>query len=265
MRFFVFSTMKAGTMFLHQLLADIAQQGQITHYSLNYPQDSPFHLPSENKADLANLVNKEGCYGPFRHYFPVPKADDVRVILHFRDPRDVLTSMYFYLAYHQKFIPQEVRDTYIKRGIDRFVFSPRLPESKSWQQRTKQRVKRVLNLDNPPTITDWFLQDYQMYFDQYMGWEETTVITYEEMVTDFSSWLPKFLSALSLEDQPQLLQQLLAAHKDSFTPPNPDSLDKIKHKRKIVPGDHKQQMSTQTITKLNNIFSKQLSAIGYQP
>ncbi|NEP11573.1 MAG: sulfotransferase domain-containing protein [Symploca sp. SIO2C1] len=256
--------MKAGTMFLHQLLADIAQRGYITHYSRNYRQESPFRLVSENQDYLSTVIDQEGCYGPFRHYFPLTDLENVKLILHFRDPRDVLTSMYFYLAYHQKHIPQAVRNTYIKRGIDSFSFNPSLPESKSWKQRTKEHVRRLINLDNPPTMADWFLNDYQMYFNQYLHLEQTTVLTYEEMVTNFPTWLPKFLSALSLENQPQLLQELLEVHQDSFAPPNPQSLDKIKHKRRILPGDHKQKMSEQTITRLNTIFSEQLSALGYE-
>jgi len=265
MRFFIFSTMKSGTMFLHRLLADIARRGYITHYSRNYPKDSPFRLLSKSQDYLSKVVDEEGCYGPFRHYFPVPNLAKAKLILHFRDPRDVLTSMYFYTAYHQKHISQETRNTYIREGIDRFVFSPLLPESSSLMQNSQEPIRSFSALEYSSTVADRFLNDYQMYFNEYMHLEQTTVVTYEEMVTNFSSWLPKFLSALSLENRPQLLQELLVAHQDSFIPtPNSQSLDKIKHKRQILPGDHKRKMSAKTIAKLNTIFSKQLSALGYE-
>lgn len=264
MRFFVFSTMKAGTMFLHKLLEDIATEGHLDHYSLNYPKANPYHLPSQATSNLTEYVSKDGCYGPFRHYFPLDNPENTRIILHFRDPRDVLTSMYFYQAYHQKNIPDEVRQTYINRGIDQFVFSPRLPESSSWMERTKHNIRRALKLDCPPTMTEWFLKDYEEYFQNYVPLEQTTIVTYEEMVTDFSGWLPKFLGALELGDQPQLAETLLAKHQDSFVPPKPQSEGKVMHKRKIVPGDHKNQMSSRTITQLNQVFSKQLATLGYE-
>lgn len=264
MRFFVFSTMKAGTMFLHKLLEDIATEGHITHYSLNYPKDHPRHLPSEDTSNLTESVNQDGYYGPFRHYFPIDNPEDARIILHFRDPRDVLTSMYFYQAYHQKYIPEDVRQTYIKRGIDQFVFSPRLPESASWVERTKHNIRRALKLDRPPTMTEWFLKDYDQYFQNYVPLEQTTIVTYEEMVTHFSGWLPKFLNALELGDQPQLLETLLAHHQESFIPPKAPAAGQVMHKRKITPGDHKRQMSSGTIAQLNQVFSKQLSTLGYE-
>ena len=255
--------MKAGTMFLHQLLADIAERGYIKHYSRNYPKKSPFHLLSKSQDYLSKVSVQEGCYGPFRHYFSVPNLSKAKLILHFRDPRDVLTSMYFYTAYHQKHISQEIRNIYIKEGIDRFVFSPLLSESNSLVKNTPEPIGRFSGLDNFSTVADQFLKDYQMYFNEYIHSEQTTVVTYEEMVTNFSSWLPKFLSALSLGNQPQLLQDLLATHQDSFIPPTPQALDEIKHKRQVLPGEHKQKMSAKTIAKLNMIFSEQLSFLGY--
>lgn len=263
MRVFVFSTMKAGTMFLHGLLADIAQQNHITHYSRNYPEDSPLHLPAESHPKMQDYITREGCYGPFRHYFQVPKANDVRVILHFRDPRDVLTSMYFYVAYHQKYIPQATRDVYVKRGIDRFVLSPRLPEAPSSFERAKQRFRRLVHLDSPPTMAEWLLQDYQRYFDEYVPLSQTVVLTYEEMVTHFADWLPKFLSALSLENNTHLVETLLEKHKDSFTPPDLKDLESLKHKRKVTPGDYKCKMSTTTIQTLNALFAPHLATLGF--
>lgn len=264
MRVFVFSTMKAGTMFLHELLSDIAQQNHITHYSRNYSEDSPFHIPSESSDRMKDYITQDGCYGPFRHYFQVPKTDDVRVILHFRDPRDVLTSMYFYVAYHQKHISQATRNVYIKQGIDRFVLSPRLPEAPSALERAKQRFRRFVHLDSPPTMAEWLLQDYQLYFDEYLALPQTTVLTYEEMVTHFACWLPKFLSALSLENTHELVEPLLAKHKDSFTPPDIRDLESLKHKRQVTPGDYKRKMSATTIQTLNQIFAPQLSTLGYE-
>ena len=268
MRFFIFSTMKAGTMFLHTLLADLSKRGHLTHYSLNYPVTSPFHLPSEDTSDLAQYVTQDGCYGPFRHYFPIPEPETARILLHFRDPRDVLTSMYFYQAYHQQYIPETVRQVYIERGIDRFVFSPRLPESSSWLERTKHRLRRVLKLDRPPTMTEWFLRDYQLYFRQYLNREHTTILTYEDMVTDFSHWLPQLLTALDLAHHPTLQDELITTYGDNFTPPTSSNtshaINTIGHKRKVTPGDHKQQLSAPTIARLNHIFAEQLAVLGYE-
>ena len=90
------------------------------------------------------------------------------------------------------------------------------------------------------------------------------MVTYEEMVTNFSDWLPKFLTALDLGDNAQLLETLLAHHQESFVPPKSPAEGQVMHKRKITPGDHKKQMSSNTIAQLNQIFSKQLSTLGYE-
>jgi hypothetical protein len=266
MRIFVFSTMKAGTMFLHQLLKDISRLSNVPHYSHNYDPKSPYYIPSAKSPEtFTTLLESEGCFGPFRHYIPIPDRENAKIILHFRDPRDTMSSLYFYLAYHQKYIPQVIRDTYIKRGIDRFVFNPHLPTSHSWYQRTKQRIKMLLKPSDTETVAEWLLKDYQLYFRNYYDLDNTRVTTYEEMVTSFPVWLEHFLESFELENEQKIREELITIHQDSFIPPSPEQdLNKIKHKRKITPGDYKQQFSTQTIVKLNQFFSEPLSRLGYK-
>ena len=264
MRIYVCSTMKAGTMFLHTLLEDLSQRLDFPHYSRNYGANSEFGLPKESNLTPEQL-NRPGCFGPFRHYVPIPDPEKAQIILHFRDPRDVLTSMYFYLSYHQKHLPEGVRQTYIKRGLDHFVWNPRLPEASSWLQRTKTRLKSALRGDTAPAMAEWFMQDYRQYFDHYIGLKNTTVVTYETMVTGFPTWLDQFLVPFAADNPDQLKQALLDKYRDSFTPPPEDvPLEQIRHKRRIIPGDYKRQMSAETVHQLNVFFAEQLSYLGYE-
>lgn len=252
-------------MFLHQLLKDISELSDLEHYSKNYGSDSPYHLPIKDDK-VVNMIDKPGCYGPFRHYFEVPNLEqNSKIILHLRDPRDVLTSMYFYLAYHQKYIPESVRQAYVKRGIDKFPFNPRLAEVSSWKQQVKYKIKDILGKHSEPTVAEWFLKDYQLYFEKYCKLDDIAILTYEEMVTDFPTWLPKFLDALSLGDNQGLRDTLIERHQDSFKVSDSKELEKISHKRKVTPGDHKNHMSPKTIAKLNSLFSQQINQLGYVP
>src|SRR5437667_6785105 len=90
----VFTTHKAASMLLHKLLADICQKNNITYYSPNQKADK--QLPFDrifNGEDF--IAARTGCFGPVRFFVPSAALSNANIILHLRDPRDVLTSMFF--------------------------------------------------------------------------------------------------------------------------------------------------------------------------
>ena len=76
---------------------------------------------------LANWENRTGCFAPLRYYFTIPTELDAQTILHLRDPRDVLVSLYFSEAYsHNLFkgvfdLNWAARGAIITAGLDRYV------------------------------------------------------------------------------------------------------------------------------------------------
>jgi hypothetical protein len=86
------------------------------------------------------------------------------------------------------------------------------------------------------------------------------VISYEQMVLDFRSWLQKFLSAFELPDADGTYQFVANRRAESVKPVGEDIRS---HMRKATPGDYREKLRPETIAELNRRFSKVLDALGY--
>src|SRR6266446_10014669 len=115
-----YTTHKAGSMVLHRVLKDICELNRIRYYSPSKAQ-----LPFERMfAGHDFIAKKRGCFGPIRFFVPTKALDEASVILHLRDPRDVLVSMFYSYCYmHAGEIERDTgyRKAVAEAGIDRFV------------------------------------------------------------------------------------------------------------------------------------------------
>ncbi len=243
-----YTTHKAGSSFLDRLLSQTARRFEIGHYSEN--QERNFDTIHEQSWSRFIEQMPNGCFGPIRggsqcDIFP-DQLGDYSIVLHLRDPRDVLTSMYYSFAYSHTVRPdrfhisQQKREQWRADGIDEFVveFAPGL-------QRVYQRLCRSL-----------------------LGRGNVTLIRYEDMVLNYGGWLSQFLSAFGdvkikakktrhwllpqFARQLKLRRQLYLRHKDSF---QVESENILNHKRRVVPGDHREKLRPATISWLDEQFS----------
>ena len=70
------------------------------------------------------IAKKRGCFGPMRFFVPTQAFAEASIILHLRDPRDVLVSMFYSYCYmHAGEIERHTgyRKEVAEAGIDRFV------------------------------------------------------------------------------------------------------------------------------------------------
>ena len=238
-------------MFLHHLAHEVTQELAIEHYSINHKK----HKTLIREMSWAQFIENQvgiGCFGPIRigGVDPcIPKDLNVySIILHLRDPRDVLTSRFFHRTYGQKskHIQASEREYYEQAGIDTFI------------------------LDN---IQD-FKQRYDTLIANFLGRENVILIYYEEMVSDYSTWLTHFLSAFSHIPMPKPLlsvfggpntltkihQKLYKKHENDFSVV---SENKYKQIRQITPGDHKRKLKPETLEKLNSEFREILDTLNY--
>ena len=118
----VFTLHKSASMFIHQVCEYLSQQSGMDHFSPNSrvaPIDERLLL-----TDKEFWKANHGCFAPVRFYVDVPDIDDYKVILHVRDPRDVLVSMFYSYCYIHKG-PVTANTGYRKEtaeeGIDAFV------------------------------------------------------------------------------------------------------------------------------------------------
>ena len=117
-----YTTHKAGSMVLHRVLKDICELNRIRYYS---PNEARSQLPFDRMfAGHDFIAKKRGCFGPIRFFVPTRALDTASIILHLRDPRDVLVSMFYSYCYmHEGEIERHTgyRKAVAEGGIDRFV------------------------------------------------------------------------------------------------------------------------------------------------
>ncbi len=147
----IFTVHKAGSMFLHRLTRQITETIGMYYYSPHF-SGSPFYFPEtkiNNDEKYAHYFEGlTGCVGPIRRPVRLQNSVGNRYILHLRDPRDVLTSMFFSYCYSHIGIADSDRVFWIKEGIDKFVLNK----------------------------ADGFLEKYDIYCNDFLGKSNVTLL-----------------------------------------------------------------------------------------
>jgi len=120
----VFTLHKSASMFIHEQCEKLTKLCGISYYSPNNPTMGmdAFQILTNKKIWL----NKSGCFGPIRFFVEVPNIEDYAIILHLRDPRDVLVSMFYsYCFIHPGKVQPNTsyRKAIAENGIDQFVLN----------------------------------------------------------------------------------------------------------------------------------------------
>jgi hypothetical protein len=251
----VFTTHKAGSMLLFRVLLDICEKHKVRYYSPNHSGADKMPLEEMlNGEDF--MATRNGCFGPLRFFVPSAALPGANIIVHLRDPRDVLTSMFFsYCFMHPGEIEGNTgyRKEVAEAGIDKFVLDMSGENCNRYngEYGTGSRFnKHVGNIR----------ERYLTYLREAVGKPNVILVSYEEMVLDFGRWLRKFLSAFELDDADETYRFVMSRHGEAV---KPAAENVWSHKRKVTPGDYKEKLRPETISTLNERFSEVLDALGY--
>jgi len=247
----VYTVHKAASKFLTRLIVEVRKYLDMNHYYVN--TDNFNWIDKTGWKNFIQEPPKSGCFGPIRlkgvaEMFLPDDLEQYRIVAHMRDPRDVLTSLFYSHTYsHSRnlFDPgDEARSEWEAGGIDRFV------------------LDRALG----------FKSRYDIFCSHLHNRKNVLVLRYEDLVTDFETWLRQFLTVFSDwadEDSEQnslmtlsdLHCTLYAKFQSEFTALGKENI--YKHKRQVTPGDHRRKLRPDTILQLNTIFSEALEALGH--
>lgn len=243
-----FSVNKAATQYIKRVLGVCAEECGLVNVGIH---DYAFHgdfpyldtLSPEEMQDYQHIFRRQGyCYSVFGGMIDgVPDLENYRIVLVLRDPRDVLVSSYFSVAFshvapgkesgkRKEFF--EMRARAQASAIDEYV----LAES----DRTLanyERYKRLLT-------------------ERYPG---AYVTQYEHMTADFAGWLKALLEYCELDVPVSLFTKLVQEHDAK----RPRQENVQQHTRKGRPGDYLEKLQPVTITQLNHKFAAILDAYGY--
>jgi len=256
----IYTVHKAASMFLHKLGADLATRMEFEFYSIN---DKNYYDEIKNSSWKSFIESTSGasCFGPIRAgedvaqpVFP-DSLEQYSIIMHLRDPRDVLTSAYYSHVYNHKpterFNPSdEQRSKWEEQGVDDFVI---------------KRIPRVKN-------------EYEALCEHFLGKENVAFLKYEVMVTNYGEWLKGFISAfegfeprqrtgirhiLGANTRQRIYNALYNKYNADFAAAKGKE-DVYSHKRQVTPGDYERKLTKSTIDTLNDEFLTILTSLNYE-
>jgi hypothetical protein len=172
----------------------------------------------------------------------IPELDKYKDILMTRDPRDVLVSEYYSIAYSHK-VPAQEGDKY-----EEFMNRRKTAQRMTIDEFVLADSDRIYGI----------LQRYKtLLIDRY---PHTYVTTYENMAADFEGWLNGLLDNCQLAITNDLRRSLLE-ESDRLRP----AVENInKHIRKGKSEDYKEKLKPETINQLNEKLAVLLEAFGYR-
>ena len=223
---------KAGSTLLNGLMRPITTAAGLSFWA---PQELLFgmgvtaqDIPPEINAVFAPTGHAFGGFRSLPAGFVIPSFAAGRTILLVRDPRDMLTSLYFSLTQSHRLPGKTVGEAAAAAFRERRVEVNRT----SIDAFALKRARLVANQFD--SVADKLARiPHRLY-------------RYEDVVFEKLWWTRDMIDYLGLTVSPDVVEQAVAANDK-----RPDVEDASRHVRKVVPGDHREKLRPETITELN--------------
>lgn len=235
---------KAGSTLLHGMMESLAEPAGLTYFALAQKMYTSGVLPPQVPAEASSLFVPEGyLFGGFRGVPPaieLPSWSAGRTILLVRDPRDMMTSLYFSHAFSHR-PPGGEED-----GAARQQFEKQRAEAQatSIDDYVLERHKRIVNL-------------YRQMKRKLARISHKTY-RYEDVIFEKTSWLKDIVKTLGLRVGEDWIDANVARFDVVPQQENPD-----KHIRRVTPGDFQDKLKPETIAKLDDAFAEIYRDHGY--
>lgn len=240
--FFAFSLHKAGSTLMFAMLEDYCSQ-------VGIPTVNPFGtawlngIRSNNiDSSIEEIFKPRGyAYLGFRFFFTFDPAFDfsqMRKVFLVRDPRDILTSLYFSVSF-----------SHAKPQVEGEV-------SKVLEEKREQALGMEINqfvLERADAIRGKFERYAEVLTD-----DNLRIYRYEDVIFDKADWLADLIDYLKLPMDENLVQTIAAKNDIRPEEENPGA-----HIRQVKPGNYKKHLSGRTIDLLNGVFSDILDRYSY--
>ena len=251
----VFTLHKSASMFIHQQCEFLCGAAGLEYHSPNLPASG---LSARRLlTDPTIWSERHGCFAPLRFFIDIPRLEEYAIILHLRDPRDVLVSMFYsYCFTHPGELAPNTgyRREVAERGIDDFVIAKSSERSGELRGDYGSGGHIEELIGNVP-------HRYGVYLTRLLSRPNVTLVRYEDMVTDYRAWLEKFIVPFPLPEPVRLVDELALQAPLLFPKRERDALSHIRH---VAPGDYRQKLKTSTIARLNETFAVALERLGYE-
>lgn len=235
-----FTTQKCASRYVSRVIQSLAQaEGMV---SVDYDafvtilRVSGTRHPYKPDGALPSAFRSDGYfYGPIGSYRDIPERRNYCVVLQLRDPRDVLTSLYYSTSFSHSIISPKFikeRKEALEMSIDKFVL---------------KNTKKYYSI-------------YSDYDEKLLGQKGVLFLRYEDMVADFPKWLKELAQHTQLDHLSESLDLVKKQANFSFSV---DGEDVYAQRRQITPGDYLRKLRPATIEKLNQHLLPVLKTFGY--
>ena len=243
-----FSVNKSATQYVKSIISRCSAATGLVNVGIHdYAFKSDF--PYLDKLSAREMEAYQHIFKPYGYTYSVfggmiagiPDLEKYLVVLMVRDPRDVLVSGYFSIAYShvEPAIGTKKYDDFLKNRTNAQAMS--IDEYAIAQcdavHATYSRYKQLL-LDRHPSIY---------------------LTRYEDMVDDFETWLHALIDYCQFQVEASLLDSLIEENEQL----RPSSENVKRHIRKGKAGDYKEKLKAETIDYVESKLSLILPSFGY--
>jgi hypothetical protein len=243
-----FSFNKAATQYAKSILKRCAVENGMVPVAIHdyaFHTDFPFldQLSAEEMAKYQHIFKQQGyLYSVFAGMIEgIPHLEKYKVVLVARDPRDLLVSSYYSIAYSHT-VPSKTGNKH-----ETFMRQRRKARELTIDEYVITKSDKVRNL---------FLRYETLLLDKHPN---TYLTTYEQMTSDFGGWIDGLVGYCDLDVSESLFESLVQEN-ERLTPKGENI---HKHLRKGQPGDYKEKLKIETIEYLNAKFASTLARFGY--
>ena len=239
---------KSASQYVKSILCECARACRLTPVRFSdYAFNSNF--PFLDKVDLPDFENYRALFQPYGYvYTPfggvlrgIEDLENYAVVLMVRDPRDILVSEYYSIAFsHSRPAKNSNKDA-------RFTARRTYARGVDINEYVRNRCTTVASV----------FDDYRKYLlDPY---KHVHITKYEKMISDFRCWLRELVDYCELPVDPLLFEKLVQNQsKKAPTKERPTH-----QKRSGKSGDYQRKLDKETIAYINDVLAVNLRYFKY--
>ncbi len=245
--YFVLGIRRSGSSVLNSICEALARENGYHFLDVgggfffqNIPLPSWRHDPA-----LPALLQPGNVYGGFRNLpfalLDAPLFRNGHKLLLVRDPRDALVSEYFSIAYSHPIPEPDTQRAEVHEMMHR-------DRARALRRSVEDHV-----LSSAPLMSNTMLE-----YGAIMGLPLTKVLRYEDFILEKGKLIRTVAGHFGWNANAQLIDLILQWADVVPVAENPQAFI-----RKVIPGDHRNKLSTDVIARLNQILADPLRMFGY--
>ncbi|HEY5238478.1 MAG TPA: sulfotransferase domain-containing protein [Rhizomicrobium sp.] len=240
-----FSFHKGGSTLLFNMLRRLSRNVGFTFYSIDDKLFADNVSAMRRPTDIGDIFNPTGyCFGGFRRFpiYPIPLLDTARTVFLIRDPRDMITSLYFSL-----------------------LKSHRLPAATEGEGAREEMLATRARLEQMDMDTfanerlPGYVKEFEGYAAQGFHWRpNVATYRYEDVIFRKREWIADICDWFGWSPPPKVVDKILG---DVDVVPDAERPDE--HIRQVSPGNYKKHLGEGTVEHINGVLGEYMRLYGY--